>query len=136
VFEIFEHTADLGLRVRAADLNTLFAEAGRGLFWLMLDDLEVVQPRSSLSFDLSAPDLVDLLHDFLAELLYAFEIRKLVLCRFAVKVNDCSLHAEASGEPFDLARHAVTREIKAITYHALSVTELSEGWVAEVIVDI
>ena len=28
----FEHTADLGLRVRAGDLDTLFAEAARALF--------------------------------------------------------------------------------------------------------
>ena len=27
MFEFFEHTADLGLRVRAADLDTLFEEA-------------------------------------------------------------------------------------------------------------
>ena len=31
MFEVFEHTADLGLRMRAADLSTLFAEAGRAL---------------------------------------------------------------------------------------------------------
>lgn len=30
--ETFEHTADLGLRMTAADLNDLFRTAGEGLF--------------------------------------------------------------------------------------------------------
>jgi SHS2 domain-containing protein len=30
--ETFEHTADLGLRIRAADLDTLFVEAAQALF--------------------------------------------------------------------------------------------------------
>jgi SHS2 domain-containing protein len=29
--ETFEHTADLGLRIRAADLDTLFVEAAQAL---------------------------------------------------------------------------------------------------------
>ena len=31
MYEIFEHTADLGLRVRSADLPNLFSEAAEGL---------------------------------------------------------------------------------------------------------
>src|SRR5689334_13740816 len=33
MYETFEHTADLGLRIRAPDLDTLFAEAGRALLY-------------------------------------------------------------------------------------------------------
>ena len=32
MYEFFEHTADLGLRVRARDLNGLFRDAALGLF--------------------------------------------------------------------------------------------------------
>ena len=32
MYELFEHTADLGLRVRAADLDSLFNEAAQCLF--------------------------------------------------------------------------------------------------------
>ena len=31
MYEVFEHTADLGIRVRAGSLAELFADAGRGL---------------------------------------------------------------------------------------------------------
>ena len=44
MYEVFEHTADVGLRARAGDLNGLFAEAGRGLFSLLVENLDVVRP--------------------------------------------------------------------------------------------
>ena len=36
MYEIFEHTADLGIRVRGGSLNELFADAARGLFSVMV----------------------------------------------------------------------------------------------------
>ena len=43
MYETFEHTADLGLRIRAVDLNTLFAEAGQALFETIVEDLRSVR---------------------------------------------------------------------------------------------
>ncbi len=40
------------------------------------------------------------------------------------------------GEPFDPARHALSNEVKAITYHELKVVPSAEGWLAEAIDDI
>ena len=47
MYEVFEHTADLGLRVRAANIETLFAEAGRGLTSLIVDPA-TVEPRQDI----------------------------------------------------------------------------------------
>ena len=44
MYELFEHTADLGLRVIAPDLDTLFAEAGACLFSAVVEDLGTVRP--------------------------------------------------------------------------------------------
>jgi hypothetical protein len=38
MYETFDHTADLGLRIRAADLNTLFGEAGLALTSALVED--------------------------------------------------------------------------------------------------
>lgn len=134
--EVVEHTADIGLRVRAEDLNGLFAEAGRGLFSLILDNLDEVRPQTSLDVTLTARPLEDLFFDWLTELLHTFEVRRLVLCSFQVTVNGTRLAAAVAGEPIDPARHRLLREIKAITYHGLSVRRSEQGWMAEVIVDI
>lgn len=136
MYEVIEHTADIGLRVSAATLEELFAEAGRGLLALIVENPEAVEPRQSLDLALSAAAVEYLLFDWLAELLRVFDSRHLLLGAFQVQIDGLALHARASGEPADPARHRLLREIKAITYHRLSVERANSGWRAEFIVDI
>ncbi|MFN0052363.1 MAG: archease [Planctomycetales bacterium] len=136
MYELFEHTADLGLRVRAADLETLFAEAGRGLFSMVVDDLDQVTPRETRTIELPAGALDYLLFDWLNELLYLCDTQRLVCCEFEVQLGDQGLKAVIRGEPLDPARHRLTHEVKAITYHQLKLEHHPDGWLAEVIVDI
>lgn len=135
MYEVFEHTADLGLRIRAADKETLFAEAGRALFSIVVD-LAAVQPRQEESIRVDGHELDYLLFDWLNELLYAFETRRMVFCDFAVTLDERGLSAVVRGEPLDPDRHRVDHEVKAITYHGLKVQPDEGGWLAEVIVDI
>lgn len=136
MYELFEHTADLGLRVRAADLDSLFAEAALCLFSAILEDVAAVEPRQAVVIELSGEDREFLLFDWLRELLLRCDADHQVFGKFEVQVRVNGLTATAWGEPFDLARHALAHEVKAITYHELKVEETAEGWLAEVIVDI
>ena len=70
MYETFEHTADLGLRVRAADLDGLFAEAGRGLFSLIVANLDSVRPVEEVSLGVVGEELDYLFFDWLNELLF------------------------------------------------------------------
>jgi len=136
MYETFDHTADVGLRVRAADLDTLFAEAARAMFSVMADNLEAVWPTEEVRITLPADDLDALLQQWLGELLYTFHVRKLVFADFSVAVSERGLQGVARGEPMDAARHKLDVEIKAVTWHGLKVERTSDGWLAEVIVDI
>jgi len=136
MFETFDHTADIGLRIRAADLDGLFADAARGLFSIMVENPDRIEPRTSVGVSLAAGNLEDLFFDWLAELLYTFDTRHLLLSQFDVNVENSSLRADCRGEAIDLRRHQLIREVKAITYHELSVKRVNEGWQAQVIVDI
>jgi SHS2 domain-containing protein len=136
MFETFDHTADLGLRVRSADLNTLFAEAGLALFATIVENIDAARPLQQVDFNIPGEDREYLLFDFLRELLYRFDGEHLVLCRFAVEVRANGLTAQAWGEPLDRERHQLNHEVKAITYHALVVEPTADGWLAEVIIDI
>jgi SHS2 domain-containing protein len=124
------------LRIRSADLNTLFAEAGLALQCVLLENSDTVEPRRSLDVRLPADDVEYLLFDWLKALLYHFDVERMLFCRFDVKVDAGGLTAAAWGEPFDPARHELSHEVKAITYHDLRVEQTEEGWLAEVIVDI
>jgi SHS2 domain-containing protein len=136
MYEVFEHTADLGLRVRAATKEELFAEAGRGLMAMIVANLDAVSPVQSRTLEIRGGDLSLLLFDWLNELLYAFEADKLLLSRFDVRLEGDTLRAVCWGEEMDPQRHVMEHEVKAITYHQLRVEETEGGWLAEVIVDI
>ena len=136
MYELFEHTADLGLRVRAPDLNTLFAEAGLALFTAILEDPGTVVASQPLEVRLADDDREYLLFDWLKTLLYHFDAEHLVFARFDVEVREDGLTATAWGEPLDRGRHELGHEVKAITYHGLRVEQTADGWLAEVIVDI
>src|SRR6516165_3208437 len=101
MYETFEHTADVGLRAKAADLNTLFAEAARAMFSVMAGDLDAVKPCEEISITLKPDDLDALLRSWLSELLYAFHVRKLLLSEFSVMIDENGLRSTARGEQLD-----------------------------------
>jgi SHS2 domain-containing protein len=136
MYELFEHTADLGMRIAADDLAGLFAEAGRGLFAMLVENLDDVRPQRTLGFRVEGRELDYLLLDWLNELLFAFESQRVLLCDFNVTLDDNGLTAQAAGEEIDPARHRLDHEVKAITYHHLQVEQADGRWRAEVIVDI
>ena len=136
MYELFEHTADLGLRVHAATLEELLAEAARGLLAMLVANPEAVRPVQTKTIALAAEDPPYLLFDWLNELLYAFETDKLLLSEFDLHVAGKQLTATCRGERMDPAHHQMDHEVKAITYHGLRVEHKTHGWEAEVIVDI
>jgi SHS2 domain-containing protein len=136
IYETFDHTADVGLRIRADTLNELFAEAGRGLFSLIVPELATVEPRKTIHLEVAGAPTELLLFDWLSELLYVYETRHLLLADFDVTVSETGLAATARGEPIDHHRHQLDHEVKAITYHGLKLERAGEGWLAELIVDI
>jgi SHS2 domain-containing protein len=135
-FELFDHTADLGLRVRAADLNTLFRDAAVGLFAMIVERVPADEPGETLRFRVDGSRLDWLLFDWLNELLFTFESRGLLLHGFEVQVGKERVDAIASAVLFDAGKQRALREVKAITYHGLRVERIERGWIAEVIVDI
>jgi len=136
MYELFEHTADLGLRATAPTINALFAEMAACLMSAIIEDPASVQPAQEVRIELAGTDREFLLFDWLKELLLRFEEDHLLFSAFEVNVTESGLTAIARGELFDPSRHLPSHEVKAITYHELKVEKTAEGWLAEVIVDI
>src|SRR5262245_27645014 len=134
--ETFDHTADLGLRIRAPDLESLFVESAQCLFEAILEDLGTIQSLRRVDVKLDKDEPEYLLFDWLKELLYHFDSEHLLFGRFEVRVNEQGVKGSAWGEPLDRSRHNLEHEIKAITYHGLKVEQTEDGWLAGVIVDL
>lgn len=136
--EVFDHTADVGLRIRADSLDDLFRTAAEALFDYVVANRDAVQVRQIDALSLGAESSTDLLADWLSELIFRSETQHVLYTRFDVRVaaDGLSLSAEVGGEPMDRDRHILDHEVKAVTRHGLSLEAQSGGWVAEVILDI
>jgi SHS2 domain-containing protein len=136
--ETFEHTADLGLRVVAADLPDLFRTAATGLFDVIVANRADVRDQDEETMTLAAESTEDLLLSWLNELIFRCETRHRLYQRFDVDVDAGGhrLKATIAGELIDRDRHVLDHEVKAATRHALVVQPQGGGWLAEVILDI
>ncbi len=134
--EVFEHTADLGIRGWAATLSGLFEEMALGLTAVIVEELDLVQMTQSKVIELGGDRLEYLLHDWLSEILYLFDCQSLLASRFEVETDGTGLRAVCRGEVVDRGRHRLSHEVKAVTYHGLKVERGRRGWLAEAILDI
>lgn len=135
-FEYFEHTADIGMRVRAATSAALIESAIVGLRTLLVGDSEVGS-NDTRTIDIRGVEADLLLFDALNEVLFAFETEGfLPAAAFVMKVEGDNWRIAMLGEAFDADRHTRHHEVKAVTYHGLSVNQSENGWCAEVIFDI
>jgi SHS2 domain-containing protein len=135
-FEFFDHTADIGAHIYGRTLEELFRHAAAALFGA-LGQFQNSGSRNQRSVELEASSLEDLLHDWLAELLYEVEAHHILYDEFeSLHVNPHSLKATVSGGTIDFTRSQTNQEIKAVTYHQLRVEPLPDGtWRATVIFD-
>lgn len=137
-FELFDHTADVGVRVRAESLAELIRPAAEGLYatigTLEVDGNAAAQSRR-LVFD--GNDAAVLLRDLLNELLFIFERDHACATQIDVReFSDRRVAVDATLVAVDFERSSFAREVKAITYHALDIRQVEGGYEAEFIVDI
>jgi SHS2 domain-containing protein len=135
-FELLEHPADIGFRAYGATLEELFSSCAGALVSIILDP-SAIRPVESISISGMGGDLESLLVNWLNEVLYYVDGRRVALAEFAVThVNETKVECIARGEARDRERHPSRVAVKAVTYHQLKVERTADGWVADVYVDI
>ncbi len=135
-FEFLEHTADIGIRARGATLAELFQNAALGLEAVALD-IESVEARNEYRLSAAGEDLESTLINWLNEIVYLLDGRRVALARIAVEeITTTKVTGRGWGEPRDLARHSVALVVKAATYHQLRIEREAGDWVAEFYLDI
>lgn len=135
-YELIDHTADIGVKVRGKSVGELFENAAYAMFDLIAD-LDRVKKREVLEVEIEGEGMDELLADWLRELLYKFNGERHLLKDFKIEeIDQKSLKARVRGEKLDLSRHSLKMEIKAVTYYGLEIKRTSEGWQAQVIFDV
>jgi SHS2 domain-containing protein len=132
-FQAIPHTADWALAVWATDLPGLFIQAARGMYNLLGIDESILQGADvPITIRLNAMDTECLFVDFLNELLYQLETRRLAARQFSLIVNENDLGAELiCGTVTDFCK-----EIKAATFSNLHIVEKDAGYSVTVTFDV
>jgi SHS2 domain-containing protein len=133
-FEILEHRADLKIRVFGRTKEELFENAMVGMFEAAKYEKEIKSQKSKVKIKIKSIDLPSLLVDFLSEVLYLAETKKLVFEKVEFrKFTENEIEANLFGKP--LKRMGV--HIKGVTYHDLDIHQEKDGtWQATVLFDI
>jgi len=135
-YQIIDHTADLGIIVKGPDVKNLFILAARAMTDLMVkgDIRDKVAIRDVL---VEGEDFPDLMVRWLGEILYLFEGENLIVNSIEIKsISPIKLKSKLTLTSFQPKHHHILREIKAVTYHQISVNKANDGWEAKVIFDI
>ncbi len=135
-YELFDHTADIGIRAVAPSLPDLIEPCTAGLY-AVIGTVAAAGDARPWRFEAAGDDEALLLRDYLAEVLLLFdtEHRRLTALNVA-EFTPQHLCVTAGAQPVDARRSVLQREVKAVTYHALAIRPVEGGFEATLIVDI
>ncbi|MFP4116746.1 MAG: archease [Candidatus Aenigmatarchaeota archaeon] len=140
-FEIIEDeaTADIAYRAYGETLEEMYESAALGLFDI-ITDIEDVNTLQTDLITVSAEDREALLLDFLNELLYRWDVDKVLFSKFScdlqTKDGSLELSANCEGEKFDAERHENRVEVKAVTYFGMEIQEEEGVWTGKITIDV
>jgi SHS2 domain-containing protein len=119
-YEFIEHTADVGVKAYGKTVAEAFEHAAEAMFDIITDE-STIDSIGEYDIQLEAPDLEQLLVDWLSKLLFLNDAENLVFGKFQVTIDANRLSARVFGEKYNKKKHKMGVEIKAVTYHMLQV---------------
>ncbi len=135
-YQLIEHTADIGIRVKSFSLSGLFKKAGLAISSLSLERKKLQYPeKHKIEIKQKAVNVEELFINWLNELLSVSAAESLVFEDILIRqINESYVDAIAIGS--DIRNYKLNTEIKAATYHQLKVKKSGLIWQAEVIFDV
>jgi SHS2 domain-containing protein len=135
-YNTIEHTADIGIEVEAPDREGVFARSALAMFDMMFG-LQSIGRGETRRISVTGEDLNELLVAWLNDLLYVYSVEGVMFSDFSdMVIGATSFSALGLGEIYDQRKHSAGLEIKAATYHGLSIRHVGGKWQARVIFDI
>ena len=111
----------MGLVAYGKSLAEAFANAAYGLFSLIVEPNKVKE-KESRKVTVQAQDAEGLLFNWINELIYIFEVERLLFKSFNItEFTGQSLELTCWGEKYDPSRHQLKTGVKSATYHMLKV---------------
>ena len=136
MFQLLEHTSDIGILARGTTREEALIAASQGLTSILVDP-GPFRPLEERYFKVSGRDESSQIIDWLNEIIFFFDTDGLVFVDFQVDSwTDTEIVGRARGERFDIDRHEFRTAVKAATYHQFESHSTTEGWEMRVFVDV
>jgi SHS2 domain-containing protein len=139
-FYEIEHTADTGMQVTGSTLEELFANAAFSMISVLYSR---VPDRGEMEkkIELQESALQELMVRWLSEINYLLTVHHLLLAEIPdlhLSRNRKAYHLKATIQGMDSTKYEeyVKTEIKAVTYHQLSINKDENGYRCRIIFDI
>jgi len=136
-YELIDHTADIGIKLKARDLSSLFVNSAAAMFDVIAPKKKTRKPFQGKNFiiHLEEDSLDELFMAWLRELLSLADCEDVIFTEFIItQLTETELKANVTGS--QRSHFHVIREIKAVTYHDLKVGQTGGMFKAEVIFDV
>jgi len=132
--------ADVAFEAWGASLEQVFVAAADATMNVMVEDLATIGRSLDLTIELEHDQLDLLLFNFLNELVFLKDARKLLLRVGSLSIRRANsnfiLKGVVYGEGLDPEKHPLGVDVKAVTLHRFSLRQTQTGWEAFVILDI
>lgn len=132
--------SDVAFEAWGKTLEEAFISAADATANVMVDELGSIRKTEQVSFELYNDDLDMLLFNFLNELIYLKDVKKLLLRVEGAEIKKDGpgyrVKAAASGEAIDYTRHPLKVDVKAVTLHLFGLKKTGQGWMTTVVLDI
>lgn len=133
-------TADVAFEARGKSVEEVFYAAAEATTRVMIEDPGSIRARENISFNLENTELDMLLFDFLQEIIFLKDSRRLLLKMNSLHIDldnsPLTLTAEAAGETMIQGHHPLLTDVKSVTLHRFEIKRNESGWIATVILDI
>jgi SHS2 domain-containing protein len=133
-------TADAAFEASGKDLAQLFTAAADALMNVMVSDLETIEELQDIEFVVEHDELDLLLFNFLQELVFLKDAKRLLLRVSSVCIENTDSHytarVTARGEELDPEKHDLIVDVKAVTLYRFALHREEDGWAATVVLDI
>lgn len=131
-FSYLDHMTDCIIEAYGGRMEDAFENSAVALVNTMFD-VNRVEIMSQKELIAQGHDMQSLLYDFLEKVIILISVEGFVAAAFKIEIsknignNDVegsySLKAVAKGEDLDLSKHSYKVEVKAITYHEMSIIQ-------------
>ena len=135
-FHLLEHPSDLGIEAYGPTIGEAFEQAALGLMAVIADTdtIDAVDEREVI---VEAQDYENLVVRWLSEILYLYDGEDFLLKEAKVEsIAPKKLSGRLSGEKYQAGKHTLKLDVKAVTYHQLSIMTCNGATTIRVFLDI